>query len=136
MAITYTQANKILDYNFGASTYSVSSTLYFGLSTTTINSDGTGATEPIGTGYARIPFTNTKGASTWGGAASASLSNLGTITFTESTASWGTITYVFIADSLSGGNILYYNSLSSPKTVGANTTVYFGAGNVIISMTN
>lgn len=134
MSITYTQANKILDLNFGNTTYTVASPLYFGLSTTPINNDGTGATEPSGGAYARVAVTNSK--SYFSVASSGVLSNSGTITFAESTASWGTITYVFIADALTSGNILYFDALTTSRAVPANTTVYFGSGNVSISMTN
>lgn len=134
MSITYTQANKILDLNFGNTSYTVSSPLYFGLSTTPINNDGTGATEPSGNGYARVPVTNSK--SYFSVASSGILTNSSSITFAESTASWGTITYVFIADALTSGNILYFDALSPSRTVAANTTIYFASGNVSISMTN
>ena len=132
--ITYHSANKILDLNFGATSYTPPSTLYVGLSTTTINIDGTGATEPSGGAYARVAVTNTK--SNFTSASNAVLTNSNAITFAESTASWGTITYVFLADALTGGNIWFYEALPVPKTVQTATTVLFSAGSLTLSMTN
>ena len=134
MSVTDLQANRLLDQSFGNVSWSVPATLYFGLSTTAINDDGTGATEPAVGSYARTSAANNK--TTWGSAASAALSNLIEIQFIESTASWGTITYVFIADALSGGNILYFDALSPSRSVQSLTTVLFAIGSIDISMVN
>jgi len=138
MAIVTTAANKVLDLLFGQTALSNLSTMYLGLSTTTVQSDGTGATEPstVGTAYARVAITNNK--TNWGNAASAALSNLVAATFTESTASWGTITYVFLAAGATAGvaDIWYFEALSTPKTVQSATTVQFAVGAITASMTN
>lgn len=134
MSVTYTSANKVLDYNFGGTSYSVPGTLYFGLSTTAITIDGTGATEPSGGAYARVAFTNNK--TNWGTAASGALTNSTAITFAESTASWGTITHVFISDALTGGNIWWFDALSPTRTVATATTVLFAIGAVTVQMNN
>lgn len=134
MSITYYQSNRILDKDFGNVSYTTPTTLYFGLSTTAINSDGTGATEPSGGAYARASVTNDK--TNWGNAGSGSLQNLGTIQFPESTASWGTITYVFISDALTSGNMLYFGALSPSRVVQSNTVVFFSASAITISIVN
>ena len=74
MSITYTSANSALDKFFGAANFTPPATLYFGLSTTAISIDGTGATEPSGGSYARVAFTNNK--TNWGVASNGSLTNL------------------------------------------------------------
>jgi hypothetical protein len=132
--ITYYAANRILDRNFGQVVYTPPATMYFGLSTTSINIDGTGATEPSGGAYARVAFTNDK--TNWGTASNGSLANLVAATFAESTASWGTITHVFIADALSGGNIWFYDALSPSRIVQSATTVLFAVGSVTAVMNN
>jgi hypothetical protein len=132
--ITNLQANRILDFNFGASSYSATSPLYIGLSTTSINNDGTGYTEPSGNAYARVSVTNNK--TTWTTASGSSLSNAIQVSFPESSGSWGTITHIFIADALSGGAVLFFDALTSSRTVPANTTVYFAIGNITVSMPN
>lgn len=134
MSITYFQANKVLDRNFGSVSYTPSATLYIGLSTTPINADGTGATEPVGNGYTRASVANNK--TSFSSAVNAVLTNLISIQFPESTASWGTITHIFISDSLSGGNILYFDAISPTRQVQANTTVLFDPSAITISMTN
>lgn len=134
MAITYYSANRILDRNFGGTAYSPPATMYFGLSTTTIQIDGTGATEPSGGSYARVAFTNDK--TNWGTAVNASLTNSAAVTFPESTASWGTITHVFISDASSGGNIWFFDALSPARSVASATTVLFAIGAITAQMTN
>lgn len=133
MSQTYFAGNKILDYNLGATSYTPPATYYLGLSTTTIAVDGTGATEPSGGAYARVAITNNK--SNFAVAALSSLTNATAITFVESTLSWGTITYIFLADALTSGNIYYYEALSMPKTVQSATTVYFSIGSLTFNMT-
>ena len=134
MAITYYSANRILDRNFGGTAYTPPATMYFGLSTTTIQIDGTGATEPSGGAYARVALTNDK--TNWGTASNASLTNSAAVTFPESTASWGTITHVFIADASSGGNIWFFDALSPSRAVASSTTVLFAIGAITVQMTN
>lgn len=133
--ITNFAANKILDYNFGSSSYSIPSTWYIGLSTTSINQDGLGATEPSGSGYLRVGVANDK--STGFSAASLSkLFNLQQVSFAESTTSWGTITYIFLSDSQSGGNIWFFEALNPSRQVGAQTQVIFPANRLEINFTN
>lgn len=134
MAITYYSGNRVLDYNFGGTAYSVPSSYYFGLSSTSINIDGSGATEPSGGSYSRIGFTNNK--TNWGNASNASLTNAAAIQFPESSASWGTITYVAMWDASTSGNIWWFDALSPARTVASATTVLFAIGAVTIQMTN
>lgn len=132
--ITYTSSNKIIDYNFGGTTYTVPTTLYFGLSTTAINIDGTGATEPSGGSYARVALTNNK--TNWSVASNGIITNSTAITFPTSTASWGTITYVAIWDALTVGNIWWYDALTPSRSVASSTTVLFAIGAVTVQMNN
>ena len=134
MSVTYYSSNKNLDYNFGSTSFTPPATMYFGLSTTTINIDGTGATEPSGGAYARQPFVNNK--TNWGTASNGALTNLVAITFTESTLSWGTITYVFISDALTSGNVWWFDALTPSRTVASATTVLFAIGSITVQMNN
>ncbi len=134
MAIAYIQSNQIANKEFGNTAYSVDATQYIGLSTTVIANDGTGATEPTGGAYARVGVANNK--TTWGAAVNGALSNLIQIDFPESTASWGTITYLFIADALTGGNVKYFQALTNARTVESGTIVYFPAGYITVSIVN
>ena len=134
MAITFFSGNKVLDFNFGATSYTPPANYFFGLSTTTIAIDGTGSTEPSGGAYARISLANNK--TNWSTASSASLTNSTAVQFAESTASWGTITYVFMSDALTSGNIYWFDALSPARTVSSATTVLFAIGAVTVQMTN
>lgn len=134
MSVTYYSSNKVLDRVFGGTAFTPATTYYIGLSTTTINIDGTGATEPSGLGYARVAVPNDK--TNWGVASNGALLNLTAITFPESTGSWGTITYVFMADASSAGNIWWYDVLTPARTVASATTVLFAIGSVSVVMNN
>lgn len=132
--ITYYSANRILDRNFGSTAYTPPGTMYFGLSTTTIQIDGTGATEPSGGSYARVSLTNDK--TSWGTASNASLTNSVAVTFPESTTSWGTITHVGIWDASTSGNIWWFDTLTPSRSVATATTVLFAIGSITVQMTN
>lgn len=132
--ITYYSANRILDRNFGGTAYTPPATMYFGLSTTTIQIDGTGASEPSGGAYARVALTNDK--TNWGVASNGALTNLSAVTFPESTTSWGTITYVGIWDASTSGNIWFFDALTPSRAVASATTVLFAIGAITVQMTN
>lgn len=126
--------NEILDQIFGASAYSAPATLYFGLATAEITDSTTGSTvtEPEGGSYARKSMTNNK--TTWTTASGGSVENDVDIEFVEATASWGTVTYMFIADASSGGNILAWGQLTAPKAIGTGDNAKFAAGDLVITL--
>lgn len=130
--ISYTQSNKILNRYFGNVSDTVASTLYLGLSTTAINNDGTGATEPSGGGYARVAVVNNK--TNWSNASNGILSNLTELSFPESSASWGTVSHVFLSDTI-GGAPIYFDALATPRAVQAQTTLIFAINTIQIRMT-
>jgi hypothetical protein len=126
--------NKVLDLLFGSTAYSVPGTLYIGLSTDTIDDTTTGSTvvEPSGGAYARVAVTNDK--TTWSTASNGSVQNDIDILFPEATASWGTVTHMFIADAVSGGNILVWGALTTTKAIGVGDTAKFSAGDLVINL--
>ncbi len=130
--ISYTQSNKILNRYFGNVSDTVASTLYLGLSTTAINNDGTGATEPSGGGYARVAVVNNK--TNWSNASNGILSNLTELSFPESSTSWGTVSHVFLSDTI-GGAPIYFDALATPRAVQAQTTLIFAINTIQIKMT-
>ena len=135
--ISYTASNPILNLLFGATALSTNpGTFYMGLSTTTILADGSGATEPTGGAYARVALANNK--TTFSVASTGTLTNLITISFAESTLSWGTITYVFLASAGTTGvnDIWYFEALPTPKAVASQTTVSFSPSALTVSLTN
>ena len=134
MAITTYQANKINDFIFGGTQFTPNSTYYLGLSTTAISSSGTGATEPSGGGYARVAITNNK--TNFTVSSGGIIKNQTQFEFPESTTAWGTITYVFIADSptTGGGNILYYDALTNPRTVQTASILLFAINSMTLQL--
>ena len=126
--------SKILDRTFGLTTYTPPATWYVGLSTTTPNIDGTGATEPTGNNYSRVGVPNDT--SNFSNAANASKTNLLSWTFPASTGSWGTITYVGLWDAATIGNLWFFDILTPSRAVASSTTVLFSASAVTITMSN
>lgn len=126
--------NKILDQIFGASAYSAPATLYFGLATAPITdtTTGTTVTEPSGGSYARKSMTNNK--TTWTTASDGSVENKVVIEFAEATASWGTVTYMFIADAATAGNILAWGQLTTSKAIGTGDNAKFAIGDLVITL--
>lgn len=134
MSVTYFSSNKVLDYNFGITSYTPPATLYFALSTTSPDISGSSFTEPSSGAYARVGLTNNK--TNWGTAASGILTNSTAVTFAESTASWGTIVAVGMFDALTSGNLLWYDVLSPSRVVASATTVLFAIGSITVQFNN
>jgi len=132
--ITSYQSNRIIDGQFGSVSNSIPANLYFGLSTTAPSFDGTGATEPSGNAYARVTVANNKTSFT--SAALGIITNAISITFPESTGSWGTITYCLIYDASTAGNLMYYEALPVSRAVPTLTTVLFAVGALSVQMNN
>lgn len=126
MGFTYFLDNKLLDHVFGNTSYSVPSTLYIGLSTTTPTQSGSNFTEPSGNGYARVAVTNNS--SNFPPASNGTKSNATAITFPQATGNWGTVTHFGIFDAATGGNLLAWGALNQSKTISAGDTPYFPAG--------
>ena len=132
MAITTYQANRLNNYLYGATSFTPNGTYYIGLSTTAVNAAGTGVTEPTGGGYKRVAVTNNK--TNFTGSTGGIVQNKVQFEFPESTTAWGTITHVFISDSLTGGNILYYDALTTPRTVQTATILLFAINSMKIQL--
>lgn len=134
MSSTITAENLLLDSWFGAVALTPPAQYFVALSTTTPTEAGVNFTEPSGGAYARVAVTNNL---TNFPAASAGAKTNGTaISFTESTASWGTITHIGFYNQLTGGTLYFWEALPVSKAVAANVTVYFSAGALTISNLN
>lgn len=139
--VTNYQANKSLNYDFGKTVYTPPETWYIGVSTTPILKDGTGYTEPVDSAYKRVAIANNKTDFTV--ASNGSLIISKDIIFDESTISWGLITHVFIANSLTGNDICFYDELDNEeeilgelvkgKLVQSRSTLIFPSGELVIS---
>lgn len=118
--------NKALDHVFGGPDFTRPATLYLGLSTTLINDDGTGITEPVGGGYARLAITNN--ATNFPAAVNGAKSNGVEFRFAVANGDWGLCTHWFFSDGDPGGNIIGHGELSVHKLVRAGDTPRFAVG--------
>lgn len=136
--------NKIIDQVFRGQAYSFPATLYVGLFTAAPSDTG-GGTEASGGSYSRASvaaslanFAGTQGAGTTvaSSGTTGTTSNNGSITFATPTASWGTVVAFGIFDAASGGNLLFYGTLTISKTINPGDTVTFPAASLSIQIDN
>lgn len=119
---------KMLEYVLGKETFTVPDTLYFGLWITGLENTSTGSsgTEVTGSGYGRVAVDNNS--TTWGVSGvdgSGIRKNKIAITFPAAAEDWGTVTQVGICDATTGGNLLFYGNLSTPRTILSGNTYEF-----------
>jgi len=124
----------ILDHVLGNTTYLPASTLYLGLftesgSTSAELEAGTLTSEVSGGDYARETITFDAASSPDGTADSAA-----TVTFPAASANWGEITHVAVMDAPSAGNVLFYGTVTTPKTIESGDTFQVSAGNLTITL--
>lgn len=133
--------NKLVDHLFRAQTFSAPANLYVGL-LTAAPSDAGGGTEVSGNNYSRVTVANSL--ANWAGTQSAGstaassgtggqTSNNGSITFPTPSGNWGTVSHFGIYDAASGGNLLFWGSLTIAKTINQNDTVSFAAGSLTVT---
>jgi len=133
-ALSNSSEKSLLDWSFGSATWSGKPTvLYFGL-LTSAPSDTGGGTEVSAGGYARsslaVGITNFNRLLVQGG----SMTNKVPVAFPRATANWGTITHVAVYDASSGGNLVWWQPLSSSKTINEDDTFTWAAGELSWSL--
>jgi len=122
--------NKILDHALGTSAFTQPTNQYLALHTVSAGEAGTG-TELSGTGYSRASVTFSAANS---GTAKAPSS--GTIEFTNSGGtSWPQVCYFGVWDcgTAGAGNLLYYGTLTTGKTIEAGDTLRFTCQSICIT---
>lgn len=133
--------NKLVDHLFRAQALTAPATLYIGL-LTAAPSDSGGGTEVSGNSYARATVTSSL--ANWAGTQSAGstvassgtggqTSNNASITFATPSGTWGTVSHFGIYDAASGGNLLFWGSLTISKTINQGDTVSFPAASLTIT---
>ena len=104
---------------------------YIGLSSTAPNISGGNVTEPLSnSGYKRVKLENLSEP------ADGVITNEQAISFDESTANWGTMSHYVIYDALEAGNLLMYDTLSTPRNVEAATIVTIKANSLTLTLSN
>jgi len=91
--------------------------------------DAGGGTEASGGAYARVSVARATG---WTSAGNAT-ENAADITFPEATASWGELGAFALMDASTGGNMLYWGDLTTPKTINSGDTAKIPAGDLDIT---
>lgn len=132
MAFTSNLDNRILDQVFGQTALANLANVHIGLSTTAPAADGTGVTEPSGSGYARVTVANNK--TNFSTAAAGSVKNATAITFPQATGAWGTVAYFLIYDDASTEVLIAYGTLSASKAINSGDTASFAANAITVSL--
>lgn len=116
--------NKLLLATVGNTSYTTPATVYTAVSTAVMTGNSS-PTEPTSNGYSRIStaFTITNSTAT----------NTGNVTFTPSGNSWGLLRAVAVMDASSGGNVLYYGSIT-PKNTEVGVDVTFLSGSITLTL--
>lgn len=117
---------KMIEHVLGNISYTAPATLYFGLWINGLDDTATGSsgTEVTGGGYGRVAVTNnTTSFGTTGVDGTGVRKNKIDITFSAATENWGTVTQLGICDATTGGNMLYYGDLSTPREI-LNTEIH------------
>jgi hypothetical protein len=117
--------NTFLSHELGHSVWTRPANHFFALFTAA-PSDAGGGTEVSGAGYQRKQMPN-DGTLWTAPLAGSSLSAVG-IEFVAPTGAWGTVTHWAIFDAASGGNLLRWGALTTPRVVAAGSIPYFPAG--------
>lgn len=122
--------DKVLDHILGGPDYTRPATVYAALYTASPIDVG-GGIEVSGGGYERVAITNNS--TNWPPSVGGTKTNGTDIVFPVATASWGTIEAVGLLDAPTGGNLLYWATLDTPKAVGAGDTARISAGAFVVS---
>ena len=88
---------------------------------------GTLTQEVSGGSYARVQVT------AWDAPSNGATQNTGATTFPTSTADWGMVSGVFVADASTSGNVLLHGSLTSVRDVNSGDVFKFNAGDLDIT---
>jgi hypothetical protein len=127
MSFTNFLETEILDHVFAGSAYTAPSTHYLALFTAAPGESG-GGTEvsTSGTAYARqsVAFTTTGNTT----------SNSAAVEYATATASMGTVSHVGVFDAATGGNMMAYATLTSPKSIDTGDVFRVPTGDLDITL--
>jgi len=123
---------EILDHVLGKGTRNFTSpaNLYVALFTGSAGTNleaGTLSNEVSDANYVRQSIT-------FGAATSAGAANTNLITFAAAAADIGEITYMAIMDASTAGNVLFYGSITNPKTIFEDDSFQIPIGSVVVQL--
>lgn len=137
--------NKLIDAFLRGQAYTMPTTVYVALATTS-GSDAACGTEVSGGSYARVAVTSSM--ANWAGTQSAgstvassgtggTTSNNNVISFPAPTANWGSVVEFCVFDASSAGNLLFRNALTTSKTINnGDAAPSFAAGALTFQIDN
>ena len=126
-ALTNYTENQIINHIFRTTAFTRPATLYVGLILSGTDFEAGTVTEVSAAGYARV-VRNPLDANWAASSIYGTTSNVLTIQFPAATADWGTVTSWGIWDAATGGNLLIYASLNTPRTITNGVNSSFAPG--------
>lgn len=125
--------DQLLETVLNSQAYSPPANRYIALFTTLPQDDGTGGVEvvTVGTNYARVLEA---GVPPWKSDGPGERSNNATLTFPQASAAWGTILGFGLYDASTGGNLLMFGSLATPKSINNGDQPSFAVGALQVSL--
>lgn len=118
--------NALINGTLRGTTYTAPTTVYLALYTSDPTDADTG-TEVSGGSYARQAIT-------FGAPSNGVSTNTAAIEFPQATASWGTIGWIGIRDSLTTGNLLYHTPLDTSKTIDNGDIFKINTSNLTVTL--
>jgi hypothetical protein len=129
-AIEQEVLDHLFGYDAGINQYTPPGTYYLALSTSAINDDGTGMSEPGDANYARQPIANDSiefvAASSPGGVGTKT--NANDISWLAAATGFGTLTHWALMDALSGGNMIVFGTMNPTVVINASDVLTIKAG--------
>lgn len=118
--------NALINATLRNTSYTSPTTVYVSLYTTDPTDANTG-TEVSGGSYARV-------AVTFGAPSNGVSTNSAAVEFPQATGSWGTVGWIGIEDSLTGGNLLYHTALDASKTIASGDIFKIATGSLSVTL--
>ncbi len=135
-----TTAKALLDELLGSGSGTTwPATIYIGLSIADPTIDGSGVSEPVGNGYARVSSARVAdwSAATDGASGKVDKTHTTTHAFPQATGGgWGTADHFLIWDALTTGNLLHWGALDNPVTINEDDDQRFNPGSMIVRQSN
>lgn len=116
--------NKLIDHSLGTTTFTKPTSVYLALYTVS-PSDSSSGTEATGGSYVRKVITFS---------ASSSGSTVNNTSITFSTMPTANIVAIGIIDAITAGNLLYWATLASNRSLISGDSIVFPSGSVVVSL--
>lgn len=132
MSLTDSTEKEVLRYLFGRIPFTPPPLYYAGVSSTDINEDGTGATEPSGGNYSRVAIPNIDGVGF--NFSGGQITNGTQVSFPTASAAWGQQNFIAFFDQSTGGTVKMRGSLSPAQTILTNERMFFDPQDLVLTL--